>query len=60
VGENEYRQKSPGFGDLLRVDDNNIRHSSDGRYPGVLPIDSHNINVIDDDEKTIFGSVSIF
>jgi len=59
VGENEHREKSPGFGDFFRINDDHIRYTSNGRCTCILPADCNCVNASNDNEKTIRRSVRI-
>ncbi|KAF0742245.1 Capsid protein VP1, partial [Aphis craccivora] len=49
LGENEYREKSPGFGDFFRIDESNIQLNNGNRRPDLL---SDNRHSVDDDNFT--------
>jgi len=44
VGENEYREKSPGFGDFFRINDDHIQFTGGHGRTDLLSIDNNRSN----------------
>lgn len=47
LDENELREKSPGFDDFFRIDEDDIQRDRGRGYTNIVPDDSNNFNGID-------------